>query len=726
MRLSQPIIAAALALAALCLALPSGSAADSASSTGNRYALLVGCTRYPNLPPRYQLKGPANDVALMAKLLTDRMGFSADSDHLVRLLDENDAKHQPTRDNIVREMTALVEKARRGDQIVILMGGHGSQEPNDDPENTEDIETDGLDEVFLPEDTGPWDSGEKEIHSAIRDDRLREWGKALIKKGASVWFIIDACHSGSMTRSMQQETLRQIAPEVLVPQEELDKARKNASQVSGSEAPDLDRVAEDEGGLVAMYAAQSTEPTVERPMPYDVLPGQEVSQQTYGLLTYTINMILSRSQSPLTYRELMQQVNQQYVQWGRVFPTPLIEGTAVNNVVLGKERWPERSRMLVQVTEDGKLYLNAGTLSGISPGSILKVFPPAGSEKADQPIGHVRVTAARVGDADIEPCEFESTPAPKVDDLVAGCRAELAYLDFGLRRLRTAVIDMKKDAAAADEVRHGLRSDTSLFEVVDDQSKADWVVRRDGPAVELVETSTIDDAGKSKAGDFPTPRATLAAGDAAAAWASERLERIARVRNLISLADPLDSTRVWGGDGVNVQITMVRYHDANDKEGEEIKWQKKGRVLNAGDRVGFCVKNLAAEPVDVTLLFIDSGYGITPFFPKATTMGDNRLGPKATWRSPRQKVTADTMGLEHMLVIAVRGEGPPMDFAWLSQPTMAAARGSSGTRGGMQSPLEKLLENAAFAGSSTRGRDRQSVDKNCIRLISWKVVDKPS
>src|SRR5438105_12155976 len=39
--------------------------ADGATAS-ERYALLVGVTRYDNLRPSYQLKGPANDVELLA------------------------------------------------------------------------------------------------------------------------------------------------------------------------------------------------------------------------------------------------------------------------------------------------------------------------------------------------------------------------------------------------------------------------------------------------------------------------------------------------------------------------------------------------------------------------------------------------------------------------------------------------------------------------------------
>jgi hypothetical protein len=35
------------------------------------------CTKYPNLTTGFQLRGPANDVVLMRRLLVERFGFPA-------------------------------------------------------------------------------------------------------------------------------------------------------------------------------------------------------------------------------------------------------------------------------------------------------------------------------------------------------------------------------------------------------------------------------------------------------------------------------------------------------------------------------------------------------------------------------------------------------------------------------------------------------------------------
>ena len=116
-----------------------------------RRALLVGVTKYDHLPRDKSLEGPANDVRLMRRLLQERYRFSADG--IVSLTeDENTPDRRPTRANIEREFRRLAEQAREGDQVVVLLAGHGSQQPESDPPDPVNPEPDGLDEIFLPAD----------------------------------------------------------------------------------------------------------------------------------------------------------------------------------------------------------------------------------------------------------------------------------------------------------------------------------------------------------------------------------------------------------------------------------------------------------------------------------------------------------------------------------------------------------------------------------------------
>src|SRR4051812_29269475 len=69
---------------------------------GRRFALLVGCSTYSSLGPKFTLEGPANDVVLFDRLLRDRFRFV--DGEITRLVHVNPGPSRPTYANIVREM----------------------------------------------------------------------------------------------------------------------------------------------------------------------------------------------------------------------------------------------------------------------------------------------------------------------------------------------------------------------------------------------------------------------------------------------------------------------------------------------------------------------------------------------------------------------------------------------------------------------------------------------
>ena len=105
-------VATVLVLAPLvyCLVVVPCLATVEESATGpapRRHALLVGCTFYENLDERWWLEGPANDVALIRRLLTGHpFGFAA-SDIATLAGWPPDKRMRPTKENILREMSRL-------------------------------------------------------------------------------------------------------------------------------------------------------------------------------------------------------------------------------------------------------------------------------------------------------------------------------------------------------------------------------------------------------------------------------------------------------------------------------------------------------------------------------------------------------------------------------------------------------------------------------------------
>ena len=335
-----------------------------------RRALLVGVTKYEHLPVAQHLEGPAHDVQLMRRLLQERYQFPDEG--IVTLTEnEGNAARRPTRANVEREFHRLADQARAGDQVVVMLAGHGSRQPESNPPDPVNPEPDGIDEIFLPADVSVWKGPRERVPGAIVDNEIGAWLRAITAKEAYVWAIFDCCHSGTMTRGV--ETVRELPPGILVPEAELDKARRRAAERQGKTrtrgmspekpAPFVPQQPSDY--LVAVYACRPGETTPESMQPPDSL-----HPESHGLLTYTLVEILARSaesKTSLTYRELVERLQVRYTGRPQGSPTPLVEGRGRDRIVLGTEQ-PARSPLLLTRVRDG-YKVNAGDLYGLTPGA---------------------------------------------------------------------------------------------------------------------------------------------------------------------------------------------------------------------------------------------------------------------------------------------------------------------------------------------------------------------
>jgi hypothetical protein len=138
--------------------------------------------------------------------------------------------------------------------------------------------------------------------------------------------------------------------------------------------------------------------------------------------------------------------------------------------------------------------------------------------------------------------------------------------------------------------------------------------------------------------------------------------------------------------------------------------------------VSFRLQNPNRFPIDVTLLYVDSAFGIGCLFPQDEL---NRLRPGDSLAVPA-RITGDTAGLEHLVLIGVRAtEGQPLDFSALAQPSLEKAENVERTRGGpaggLKSPLGKLFQNALYGRGTTRGVQRDELDDHTLKLFSWQI-----
>jgi len=149
---------------------------------GCKQSLHIGINDYPGR--RNDLRGCVNDANSWEALLKELYGFTT-----TKLLDQ-----KATYKNVVREMKKIVENATADSHVVITFSGHGT--------NVRDVsgdEADKRDEALCLYD------------KLLIDDQLREILGGL-PEGASLTFISDSCHSGTVTRSFLSTLYDENAP----------------------------------------------------------------------------------------------------------------------------------------------------------------------------------------------------------------------------------------------------------------------------------------------------------------------------------------------------------------------------------------------------------------------------------------------------------------------------------------------------------------------------------
>ena len=632
------------------------------------HALLVAVTDYPNLPKNTNLIGPNHDAMLVKEYLLANAPVKFEPQNVTLLADNIEGASSPTHAAIKDALAAIAAKVKRDDFVYLHLSGHGTQQP----QTKDGDETDGLDEIFLPSDTDKWVDREKGVPNALVDDEVRDALDAIRSAGAFIWIIFDCCHSGTATRAApvgdDVEKERKVDfMEDLVAEEHREAAKaaysagESASrgmEETGERKPGLQVVSPTgaesiaKGGLVAFYAAQSTETTPEMP-----LPKGDKEAPKYGLFTYTIFSKLAENPR-ITYRQLGHAVLQQYAADGRSRPTPLFEGE-LDATVFDIEAGPTILQWPLTV-KDGAATVSAGLLHRLSPGSKLAILPSPQSDM-EAALGYVEVISAKNLESKVKPVEFSEKPALAVDQIPANAYARVAELKpyFGLVVARPAAsTDFDAEVKLVNDTLDALAAKPEKkFEITLAEPGASADLRFAVLAENAIKGATAD-ASRTAALWFLPPSGDVTLQDGKkpplvavdtgnpqklAEALEANLETIYRATSLSRLA-------VAAGDKIDkVDVTfMLKRQDKDEKEPLEAS---SVPFVHPGDEIHVVAKNGSNKPVDLNILYVGSDYSITHIDAQRLTAG-------AEVDEGLLAFTDTSFGMERM--IAVMTEAPPL------------------------------------------------------------------
>jgi hypothetical protein len=674
------------------------------------HAILIGASTYPNLRESFWLKGPGNDVDLVATFLQENPALGFERDNMIILADGlPGADGEPTLAAIRAAFAEVAAKVRPGDFVYLHFAGHGSQAPAADP----DSELDGLDEIFLPMDVGTWSDSVGHVENALVDDEIGALIDSLRFGGADVWAVFDACHSGTATRAApaadDEVTYRQLPPEALgVPDAALaaaaaDSATRALPDPRARPAPPVavaaEAAAEGIGSLVAFFAAQTDEVTPEKR-----LPRGDPDRRPHGVFTWLLVETLAERPG-LTYRQLAQEVLRKYATSNLARTTPLFEGD-LDRAVFGAEgaervpQWPLRQA-------GGEISIPAGTLHGLETGTRLAlVASPA--DPTEAALGLAEVVSADTFRAVVRLVAGEDGTAIAAAGISAG--AYLRKLDAGVdftltvalpegggaaaEAMRAAAAELAAAAALGPRIRFvepGAEADLRLA-VIPDSPRPDavWIL----PA-----TGLFEPARAAVTPSIATADKTVS--ELAQAMA-ETLAPMARTLNLMKLG-----AAAGGGDlGVTASLYRMRA-EADWVQGPDGRYELARVELLPGteaplpagtvprlvpnDVIGLEAVNGGGQPVDVNVLYIGADYSIT-------FMGNHRMLPGDRLKREYTIISPESFGRDRLVVIFTPAERQTAveDLSFLAQDPLTMTRAVVG------GAMAGLFDEAGF-GETTRG-----------------------
>lgn len=386
------LIAALLSLTAIIVAEPAHAV--------SKHALLIGVSDYPEEGdfPIGKLEGPRNDVLLMRSTLLSFWGDDAEivvlADSLDRSAydDSNITAASPTRQNILDALDVLAKKVAQGDDVIVYFSGHGSQLPAASLFNDE---IDGLDETILPIDAKiQTDDNAYVVENHLRDNALSDALRLVINRGASVWLIVDACHSGTIDRNSdldRRQRYFRFPPSSQSKVIDLNLGPEKSAQLEskGMSADGFDILVDSagDGNFVGFFAAE--EHAVAEEIPFRRSDGPDDLVQ-HGVMTWTLVQALLTGGGE-TYATVAARVRNDMHQVNFGSSKPQFVGALDTAFMLP---WTFSQSFSVSVTDTG-MDLLAGRLHGIVPETIVDVF---GNRSQD----HIPLFSAEVIDAGLD------------------------------------------------------------------------------------------------------------------------------------------------------------------------------------------------------------------------------------------------------------------------------------------------------------------------------------
>lgn len=323
---------------------------------GEKRALIIAVGNYPVNSNWHNLSS-ANDARLM-RILLQQQGFQ--DKNIITLADE-----KATKTNIRKALENLIAQSGLSDVVVFHFSGHGQQitDLNGD-------ELDGSDEALIPYDAKKTVSAQYNGSKHLLDDEMNEFLYRLRKKvgpRGDVIFFLDACHSGTATRGLDDNAIYRGTPDKF----DLRPPTENSAEKiqAFDEQTNLQERGEEELSPYAIFSASG-----QQELNLEI---RDQNNTGYGSLTFALGKVLGSHTEKLTYSGLFDLLrNEMWAQFGgKHQQNPQLEGLPNRTLFAGQSVLISPHCRVLQQVNSQKALVDVGELNGLTIGSEISFYP---------------------------------------------------------------------------------------------------------------------------------------------------------------------------------------------------------------------------------------------------------------------------------------------------------------------------------------------------------------
>lgn len=334
-----------------------------------KHAILVGVGAYPkndSIKGKWKDLSSMNDLKIIENMLLDQK-FEASNIVVVK-------NEKATVENILKEFDKLIEKLQPGDIVFFHYSGHGQQISDIEPTKHKQYsklkyikadEDDGYDEALALYNAPVNYVSGYDFSEHLIDDQIEYFQNKIqekIGKNGHLIMIFDSCHSGSITRGVDDAQIyRSESKKCLDPSVEVVKQTKISKEDNSNK-----------GVLVEFKGCKDEQRNLE------FKKGIQGADLNYGSLSYALYQTLAELKEKATYQQVFDIV------YSKIFANSKGTQEAVLDTKFGDNAFFGTGNIIVpkyygiEPLKDKKTFkVLAGMINGIQVGDSISIFSNA-------------------------------------------------------------------------------------------------------------------------------------------------------------------------------------------------------------------------------------------------------------------------------------------------------------------------------------------------------------